>query len=201
MGNVPSVPRFLSGFLSGGCGGQPGCQTEELPIYSTIYPFAYLAGLFGPGKGPQGPAPGANKWWMQGPDPVAVARSMRFGLEMAIPTVCGGGVFGYAGKGATAFGVKWFSGVIGEWDSKNGSTGGTLKEAGAGGVGVGFIHSSSGLSGLGYVELAEIPGVVDAGAVGGKGWAGGYVEGGLFGAEVGGGAYANITSVAACDPW
>ncbi len=76
---------------------------------------------------------------------------------------------------------------------------GTLKEAGAFGVGGGVIHTANGFSGLGYVELAEIPDLVDAGGVAGNGWAGGYVEGGLFGGEVGGGAYASITSVAACD--
>jgi len=44
--------------------------------------------------------------------------------------------------------------------------------------------------------------VGDGGAVAGNGWAGGgYLEGELFGLEVGGGGYANITSVAQCKPW
>jgi hypothetical protein len=50
-----------------------------------------------------------------------------------------------------------------------------------------------------YVELGEIPGVVDGGAVAGNGWAGGYVEGEVFGVEIGGGAYLNTSSLAQCD--
>jgi hypothetical protein len=173
----------------------PGTYVFGLIYGDTSFPFAWLLDFNPGGFG------AANNRWMQGPDPVAVARSMRYGVETMTPTVCGGGGFGYAGKGATAFGVKGFSGGIVEWDSSNGWTGGTLKEAGAGGLGGGFMHTNNGLLGLGYVELVEIPGVADAGAVGGKGWAGGYAEGGLFGAEVGGGAYANVTSVAACQPW
>jgi len=198
---TPTGYNKLSSVLATSVDGE--IQFTEITSYDPIYGNTGLLSLLfiGPGGyiGPRYRSRAKN--WQQGPDPLAIARSMRFGLETAIPTVCGGGVFGYAGKGGTAFGVKGFSGAIYEWDSNNGTTTGTLKEAGAGGVGVGFIHSSSGLSGLGYAELGEIPGVADAGAVGGNGWAGGYVEGGLFGAEVGGGAYADITSVAACDPW
>lgn len=140
----------------------------------------------------------ANNTWMQGPDPLVVATSMRRAVEPLIPTICGGGGFLYGGKGVTAFGFKGFSGGIVDWDSKARLTSGTLKEAGAGGIGTGFIHTSKGISGLGYVELGEIPGIADWGTVAGKGWAGGYAEGELFGAEVGGGAFANITSMAAC---
>ena len=39
----------------GGCGNLPGCQTQEFPVYDTIFPFAFLAGLFGPG-GSRSPA-------------------------------------------------------------------------------------------------------------------------------------------------
>jgi hypothetical protein len=181
-----------------------GCVFSERGLFQQQYRFddgwawvkLNLASVDGVGSGAAN-----DRGWQPGPDPVKVAKSMRFGVETMIPTVCGGGAFGYAGKGGTAFGVKMFSGAIYEWDSNNEKTIGTLKEAGAGGVGGGFIHSSSGLLGLGYVELGEIPGLVDAGAVGGNGWAGGYAEGELFGGEVGGGAYADITSVAACDQW
>jgi hypothetical protein len=87
-------------------------------------------------------------------------------LKEARPTICGGGVFGYYGKGTTAFGFKGFTGVIGEYDTRTGGSGGKLSELGAGGVGGGVINSPSGKHGLGYVELGEIPGVADAGLVG-----------------------------------
>jgi hypothetical protein len=161
-------------------------------------------------SGKAGPAPilstlfqnsGTQGGWQQGPDPIAVAKSMRRAVETLVPTVCGGGAFAYVGQGGTAFGVKGFSGVIGEIDSQSGGSLGTLKEAGVGGVGGGFIHSSSGLSGLGYLELGELPGLADFGFVGGNGWAGGYAEGNVNGVEVGGGGYAKVTSVAACGGW
>lgn len=53
----------------------------------------------------------------------------------ALPTkVCGGGIFGYYGKGITAFGAKGFSGVIGEYDTRSGFMLGKLSEAGLGGL-------------------------------------------------------------------
>jgi len=148
----------------------------------------------------------ANNGWMQGPDPVAVARSVRAyvvaTLKESRPTICGGGAFGFYGKGVTAFGVKGFTGVIGEWDSRSGVSGGVLSEAGAFGVGAGSIVGSSGVSRLGFVELGEIPGVGSAGALGfagaGGSGLGGYAEGEFVGREAGGGGYLNITPVSAC---
>jgi hypothetical protein len=102
-------------------------------------------------------------------------------LKEARPTVCGGGVFGYYGKGVTAFGFKGFTGVIGEYDSRTGGSVGTLKELGAGGVGGGVINSTSGKFGVAYAELAEIPGVAQAGVVAFGDGVGAYAEGGLFG--------------------
>ncbi len=45
----------------------------------------------------------ATNNWQQGPDPLAVAAGMRRLAGGSIPTVCGGGVFAYGGKGGTAF--------------------------------------------------------------------------------------------------
>jgi hypothetical protein len=118
------------------------------------------------------------------------------------PTICGGGVFGFYGKGVTALGVKGFTGVVGEWDSHSGISGGSLSEAGAFGVGGGRIVGSGGVSSLGFVEFGEIPGWGSAGALGFTGAGGvglgGYAEAEFLGREAGGGGYFNITSVTQC---
>jgi hypothetical protein len=75
---------------------------------------------------------------------------------------------------------------------------GKLSEGGAGFVGGGVINSASGKYGLGYVELGEIPGIADAGAVMFSSGVGGFAEGGVAGAEIGGGAYLNIVPRSGC---
>jgi hypothetical protein len=119
-------------------------------------------------------------------------------VEQLRPTVCGGGFFGYYGKGTTAFGFKGFTGGIVEYDSRTGGSLGKLSELGAGGVGGGVINSTSGKYGLAYGELGEIPGVADAGVVAFGNGVGGYAEGGVLGGELGGGAYLNIVSRSGC---
>jgi len=119
-------------------------------------------------------------------------------IARAAPTICGGGVFGYRGKGVTAFGAKAFTGVISEVDSRSGASGGLLHEVGFGGVGLGSITSSGGTQGLIFGEVLEVPGVAAVGVVGFPSGAGVYVEGELDGREVGGGAYLNLTTIAGC---
>jgi hypothetical protein len=119
-------------------------------------------------------------------------------IAKGAPTLCGGGAFGYYGKGVTALGAKSFTGVIVEADSQSGMSGGVLNEAGAGGVGVGSIVSVNGSSGLVYTELVEIPFFGSIGIVGFPTGAGVYVEGEVVNREVGGGAYANIVPNAGC---
>jgi hypothetical protein len=176
-------------------------QVEEIQGTVATYPNAWLVGF-----AIQTLASQPTNGWRPGPDLVAMGARMRSSvvatLQQARPTVCGGGVFGYYGKGVTALGVKGFTGVIGEADSRSGITGGSLNEFGAFGVGGGSIVGSGGVTGLGFAELGEIPGVGSAGGVafGGTdgGGIGGYGEGEFLGREAGGGAYLNVTPVSEC---
>jgi RHS repeat-associated protein len=126
------------------------------------------------------------------------ARQTLRAIANAAPTLCGGGAFGYYGKGVTAFGAKAFTGGIVEADSQSGISGGSLNEIGAGGVGGGSIVSSGGTSGLVYTELAEIPFLGNVGLVGFPSGVGVYAEGEAGNREFGGGLYANIVPNAGC---
>ena len=119
-------------------------------------------------------------------------------IANAAPTICGGGVFGYYGKGFTAFGAKAFTGGIVEVDSRSGVSGGSLNEVGFGGGGAGSIVSPSGTQGLIFGEVGEVPLVGDVGVIGFPFGVGVYAEGELGGREVGGGAYLNLTTIAGC---
>jgi RHS repeat-associated protein len=126
----------------------------------------------------------------------------------AYPTICGGGMYLYAGKEISAGPVNGFVGGIKEFDSRSGSSQGALFELGGGqGVvaGGGYIGTVNGngqaeSSGLAYAGVgAHSP--VAAGSVGVVGFDSGvgvYGEGFLFGRGGGVGAYANITSVGRC---
>jgi hypothetical protein len=52
---------------------------------------------------------------LYGPDAGAIAASMRAYVQASLPTICGGGVFVYAGKGVEIAGFKGFTGGIGEF--------------------------------------------------------------------------------------
>jgi hypothetical protein len=119
------------------------------------------------------------------------------------PTICSVGVFGYAGKGQEAFGVKYFRGGITEYDSSSGKSVGVLVEAGAGTAGGGYIATPHGAGVLGFKELGEVPFLGDAGAlgfkdVGGHPGAGLYVERGSGTFERGVGAYASAGTIGEC---
>jgi RHS repeat-associated protein len=140
--------------------------------------------------------------WMTGFDPFVVGsmRSAVVGsLKQAVDlTVCGGGFFGYYGKGGEALGFKGFRGVIGEYDTRSGGSFGTLSEGGFLFSGWGLINATNGKHGLTYLELGEIPGAADAGVVSFGNGGGGYLEEEVLGGEFGGGAYLNIVPKVTC---
>jgi len=119
-------------------------------------------------------------------------------IANAAPTICGGGAFGYYGKGVTAFGAKAFTGGIVEADSRSGISGGSLNEVGVAGVGGGSIVSSGGSGGLVYTEVGEIPFLGNVGLVGFPDGVGVYAEGEAGNREFGGGLYMNVTTNAGC---
>jgi hypothetical protein len=119
-------------------------------------------------------------------------------IEKALPTVCGGGAFFYAGVQGKKKGVGGFVGYLGEWDSNSGYSHNGLGELGgehgAGGV---AVSTNGRVDGLAFVP---------AGPVGEFG--GGVTDGTAFGfyagtpekfpVGIGGGAYLNLTSNAGC---
>lgn len=125
-------------------------------------------------------------------------------IANALPTVCGGGAFFYAGYEGNLGPVHGFAGSINEYDTRTGHTGGFLVEGGAGeGIegGGGVIYTpGGGTSGLAYGGFGlETPvASASAGVVGFSSGAGVYVGGsiGPYGGGVGG--YLNITSAAGC---
>ncbi len=137
------------------------------------------------------------------------ARQMLRAVADAAPGVCGGGVYYYAGRELSAGPLHGFAGVINEFDSVSGASGGALFEAGGGeGLvgGGGLIRAADGHGVVGGHGLAFGGFGVDSpaasasvGAVGFSSGAGLYAEGFLFGRGGGFGAYLNVTTNAGCD--
>jgi RHS repeat-associated protein len=131
-------------------------------------------------------------------------------LGNILPTVCGGGAYVYAGKTVDLGAVHGFAGAITEFDSREGVSKGALFEGGAGegveggGGYVATINSKGQAAGsyIGFLGAGAHAGVASAsgGLVGfSTGGGGVYAEGSLFGRGLGVGAYANVTSNAACE--
>jgi len=142
-------------------------------------------------------------------DPMArSARQALSAIAAAAPTVCGGGVYYYAGRELSAGPVHGFAGAINEFDSVSGKSGGALFEAGGGeGIvgGAGLIVAANGNGTVGSEGLAFGGFGVDSpvasasvGTVGFTSGAGLYAEGFLFGRGGGFGAYLNVTTNAGC---
>lgn len=131
-------------------------------------------------------------------------------IANAAPTLCGGGVYYYAGRELSAGAVHGFAGAINEFDTVNGTSGGALFEAGGGTVagiqgGGGYVVSTDGNATLGSEGLAyggfgvDTPVVsASAGTVGFTSGAGLYAEGFLFGRGGGFGVYLNVTTNGGC---
>jgi hypothetical protein len=115
----------------------------------------------------------------------------------ALPTVCGGGVFGYVGLPVKGGGLEGFGGVLGEYDT---NTGGSVSLLLEGGPEEGVSPSQNPISGglavnphqaqpLLFLPVAALGGLVlfDSGV-------GAYVGS----PAAGGGAYANVTTKANC---
>jgi len=111
-------------------------------------------------------------------------------LKGLTPTVCGGGVFGYAGAAGSYKGAEGFAGYLGEYDTKTGWSNNALFEGGtsqlSGGVAVNKQH---------FEPLVFVPLFEYAGLVFGPGGAGFYAGT----SRVGGGLYANVTSMLSCE--
>ncbi|MGC1201791.1 MAG: hypothetical protein WA879_09595, partial [Candidatus Acidiferrales bacterium] len=127
-------------------------------------------------------------------------------IANAMPTVCGGGVFFFAGKEASGP-VSAFAGGITEYDTKRGVSKGALFEAGGGeGIvgGAGEIVTGAGgklnTNGIVYGGWGAHTPVAggSAGLIGSSSGPGVYAEGSLFNRAVGAGAYINITTTAGC---
>lgn len=141
-----------------------------------------------------------------------VARELSKKID-TYPTVCGGGVYFYAGKEFSAGPVHGFAGAITEFDSRAGTSKGALFEGGGGeGIfgGAGYTAttnangqvSGSGLAFGGVGVSSQVgstsAGVVGFGSAGNLSGIGLYGEGFLFGRGGGGGAYVNVTNVGSC---
>jgi hypothetical protein len=111
-------------------------------------------------------------------------------LKGLTPTVCGGGVFGYAGAAGSYKSAEGFAGYLGEYDTKTGCSNNALFEGGmsqlTGGVAVNKQH---------FEPLVFVPILKYAGLVFGPGGVGFYAGT----ARVGGGLYANVTSMLSCE--
>jgi RHS repeat-associated protein len=129
-------------------------------------------------------------------------------IAKAAPTICGGGVYYYAGREVSAGTVHGFVGGINEFDSVGGKSSGTLVELGGGeGVtaGGGFITTAQGNGPLtsegllfGGAGVNSPVASTSVGIVGFQSGAGVYAEGFLFGKGGGGGAYLNVTTNGGC---
>ena len=111
-----------------------------------------------------------------------------------IPVACGGGVFAYAGAEGQKGGAEGFVGGLAEYDSKEGgSVTGLVEASKAGGPGGGVTGPNGGVAPLAFIPVAGEGGVVlfkdGIGVYAGE--AAGHVG-------YGAGAYAHITSAAAC---
>ncbi|HET9305420.1 MAG TPA: RHS repeat-associated core domain-containing protein [Candidatus Sulfotelmatobacter sp.] len=128
-------------------------------------------------------------------DPMAPsARQMLRAIAAAAPTVCGGGVFGYAGaagevKSGALKGAEGFVGYLGEYDSNTGWSNNVLVEAGTHQASGGAVVNTQSFEPLVFLPVAPYGGLV--GAPGGAGF---YVGTPNFGV----GAYVNVTTNAAC---
>jgi RHS repeat-associated protein len=152
------------------------------------------------------------------PDDVPLSPSAQryaVAIAKALPTVCGGGVFYYTGREVDTGVANGFVGVINEYDTRTGSSGGLLVEAGTGegmqgGGGVivsgkgpgGSAKEGVGSTGLLYGGAGVKTPVASAsgGLVGFTSGTGMYADGQLFTWGAGGGAYLNITTVGGCPP-
>ena len=106
------------------------------------------------------------------------------------PTACGGGAFVYAGAARTFKGVDGFFGYLGEYDTKAGWSNNFLLEGGGENLSGGAAFNTRHFEPLAFVPLAKYGGLV-----GGTTGVGGYVGT----SKVGGGLYANISSVLSCE--
>ena len=128
------------------------------------------------------------------------------------PTVCGGGLYSYAGKELEAGPVSGFSGVISEHDSRSGVSKGALFEVGYGeGIvgGVGYVGTTTGGrgegTGLAFLGIGAKTNIL-SGSIGIVGFGSGpriggigvYGEGFRSGRGGGAGAYLNISSIGSC---
>jgi RHS repeat-associated protein len=119
-------------------------------------------------------------------------------------SICGGGVFGVAGREISGAVVHGAVGVITEVDSRSGVSSGALVEAGVGDGyvgGGGAIRGTAGVEGFGYAGVNGDIGVAggSAGIVGfSSGGAGVYIDGQFAGRMIGGGAYVNLVSGSSC---
>jgi RHS repeat-associated protein len=125
-------------------------------------------------------------------------------IALAAPTVCGGGVFGIAGREVSGAVLHGAVGVITQVDSRSGISSGEIVEAGGGeGLvgGGGAVRGTDGVEGFGYEGAGADVGVAggSAGVVAfSSGGVGVYADGQVAGRMVGGGAYVNITNNATC---
>lgn len=113
-------------------------------------------------------------------------------LKGLTPTVCGGGVFGYAGAAGSYKGAEGFAGYLGEYDTKTGWSNNGLFEGGTSKLtgGVAVNKQDFHFEPLVFVPLFEF-----AGLVFGRGGVGFYAGT----SRVGGGLYANVTSMLSCE--
>jgi RHS repeat-associated protein len=143
------------------------------------------------------------------PGPTPTNQDYINAIAKGLPTVCGGGVFYYAGKDVNVGPVDGFAGYITEYDTQSGVSGGALIEAGGGeGIvgGGGYITGGNSNQGIANANLAyggfgadtPVAGF-SVGEVGFTNGAGFYAEGQVLGRERGVGAYLNITTVAGCN--
>jgi RHS repeat-associated protein len=121
-------------------------------------------------------------------------------IAAGAPTVCGGGVFFYAGvQGKIGkIGTGGFGGYLGEWDSNTGYSNNGLVEVGGDYSAVGGVGSKNGVDSFLFIPAGPV-GEFGGGVIGpqGVGLYAGTPE--TFPIGVGGGAYLNITSNAACN--
>ncbi len=111
-----------------------------------------------------------------------------------IPVVCGGGVFAFAGAEGQKGGAEGFVGGLAEYDSKEGgSVTGLVEASKADGPGGGVTGPNGGVAPLVFIPVAGEGGVVLF-----KDGIGVYAGGAAGHVGIGAGAYAHITSAAAC---
>jgi RHS repeat-associated protein len=127
------------------------------------------------------------------------AQRMLHAIAEAAPTLCGGGVFGYAGAAGKLGVGEGFMGGLAEYDSRSGGSMGPLAEAGSTAGSAGVALTDTGFQPFLFIPAGPV------GAIGGLvlgesgvGFYAGTPVTGLPVPSVGGGAYLNFTTNAGC---